>query len=400
LLFSDQESIDVTKDTFDEYEELLAKQETVTCRTMSCVLGIGLVLRVERDFSGDPRRLVGNLDKSTISPSDENPSFKYSTISEIICLARKYFEPLDTKPFAAYLDEGAKEIYQSREAIVSRLENTQTHLIEQINQFAMANEKAYQERQQKLDSEHRQRRDELEAEYQARKELLESEHRTKLDSVEEREKKVQESLAEIDSRSNQQARRSIYTNFRKIFDARSKTFELTDGAKNKRSIPFWATIFLFAILFIVFVVCISINLNAKPNETNWVAIGTQIGSAIAFIGEGTFFIRWNNQWFQKHADEEFKLKRLDLDIDRANWLIELSFEWKNVTGTDIPTELVEKLSRNLFLADDSQSADMHPTETLLASIFGTSGSVDIEVPRKVTFHREEKGRKKKSEEKE
>ena len=52
---------------------------------------------------------------------------------------------------------------------------------------------------------------------------------------------------------------------------------------------------------------------SEQPQVNWVAVGSQIGLAFAFLGVATFFIRWNHQWFQKHADEEFKLKRLDLE---------------------------------------------------------------------------------------
>src|SRR5262249_52895038 len=93
-----------------------------------------------------------------------------------------------------------------------------------------------------------------------------------------------------------------------------------------------------------------------------------------------------NQWFQKHADEEFRLKRLDLDIDRANWLVELALEWKNITKSEIPPELIDKLSRSLFATHDTESIDIHPVETLLSSVFGRDGSISIKVP-EVTMSR-------------
>ena len=83
------------------------------------------------------------------------------------------------------------------------------------------------------------------------------------------------------------------------------------------------------------------------------------------------------------------MKRVDLDIDRANWLVELAMEWRNTMKSELPTELIEKLARNLFVADESAVGDIHPAETLLSSIFGKDGSISVEFPRKLSMERSE-----------
>jgi hypothetical protein len=126
------------------------------------------------------------------------------------------------------------------------------------------------------------------------------------------------------------------------------------------------------------------------SEIHWLVVANQIGLAIAFLGSATFFIRWNHQWFQKHADEEFRLKRLDLDIDRANWLVELALEWKNITKSDIPSDLIDKLARSLFISDETKDIDINPAETLFTALLGKSGTLNIE-PGKVSLQRTDGG---------
>ena len=78
---------------------------------------------------------------------------------------------------------------------------------------------------------------------------------------------------------------------------------------------------------------------------------------------------------------------MDLDIDRANWLVELAMEWKNITKSEIPAELIEKLARSLFISEQSTEIDIHPAETLLSAIFGKAGSINVEFPGKLTMQR-------------
>jgi hypothetical protein len=106
----------------------------------------------------------------------------------------------------------------------------------------------------------------------------------------------------------------------------------------------------------------------------------QIALGLAFASTGVFFIRWNNKWFEKHSTEEFRLKRLEIDIDRASWLVEMAFEWKTEKGTDIPIELINKLGENLFKEDKVEESPLHPSDQLASAILGAASSVSVKVP--------------------
>ncbi len=112
-------------------------------------------------------------------------------------------------------------------------------------------------------------------------------------------------------------------------------------------------------------------------------------TAAAFAAAVIYYIRWNDRWFQQHADEEFRLKRLDLDIDRASWVVEMALEWKEEKGSDIPKELIDRLSRNLFTEGEVREPIRHPSEDMLSKVLGASSGLRLQIPGlgEATFNR-------------
>lgn len=377
FLFSDQTADYSSEKRPQQLEELLNINSTSIKRVIF-TLNDKLRLTIERPQEQN-RQLAGNLDFITIAPADSNIKPNVTEITTLIAVARKRFGAVDTKPFTAYLDEGSKALYQSREQDLNKLERMQESFFKGMTEFTLEQQKKQQEFQHKL-----------ETEYASRQSKLEEQHQERLKQFEEKEAELKKVRAEIDDRENRQARRDIYKELKAKLDARNTSFELTTGTRNRRRVTFWFTAVLLIIFGGMFGYCFRLNVVEHSEKTNWAAVGSQTGFGIAFIGVATFFIRWNNQWFQKHADEEFKLKRLDLDIDRANWLVELAMEWKNINKTEIPSELIDKLAKSLFVTDESKEIDIHPAETLLSAIFGKAGSMNVEFPGKWQLQRNDK----------
>ena len=78
-----------------------------------------------------------------------------------------------------------------------------------------------------------------------------------------------------------------------------------------------------------------------------------------------FYIKWIDRWAQIHANEEFRLKRLDLDIDRSSWIVEVALEWQEEKGGAIPQELLDKLTHNLFAYSQNEETIRHPYEDIM-----------------------------------
>jgi hypothetical protein len=118
---------------------------------------------------------------------------------------------------------------------------------------------------------------------------------------------------------------------------------------------------------------------SSSDPSYWINIKTSIG-ILSLAGAIGFYIKWADNWARQHADEEFKLRQLELDVDRASWLVEMALEWKEERGTEIPKELVDRLSRGLFVKGSSKGEIQHPAQDLASSLLGASAALKIDVP--------------------
>ena len=94
-----------------------------------------------------------------------------------------------------------------------------------------------------------------------------------------------------------------------------------------------------------------------------------------------FFLRWLNKFAAKSAEEEFKAKQLELDLTRASWLVELYFE--SVAAGDsqgLPPHLIEQLSKNLFLTEDSHHDSMTASDALASALVNSAAQLDLQLP--------------------
>jgi hypothetical protein len=101
--------------------------------------------------------------------------------------------------------------------------------------------------------------------------------------------------------------------------------------------------------------------------------------ALGFAVSAVFYIRWNDQWFRQHADEEFRLRQLELDVDRASWVTELALEFRDEKG-EIPSGLIERLSNGLFTSFRKTEPVQHPSEDLVSLLLGASSGLRVNVP--------------------
>jgi hypothetical protein len=91
-----------------------------------------------------------------------------------------------------------------------------------------------------------------------------------------------------------------------------------------------------------------------------------IGAIAVLLSICVYAIKWFGGWADRHASEEFRLKRLQLDLQRAHWFTELAFQWKDEFGEPIPAEVADKLAANLFVSDDHTHES--PTYESLATL--------------------------------
>jgi len=214
-------------------------------------------------------------------------------------------------------------------------------------------------------------------------ESLENEYMKKQELLDAKQDDLNKAIKEHDDRSNTHARREIRKDILSEIKNRQNEFKLTKGTINLRY-PIMIILFLF-ISFLGFNVWVSGGetyhlISTSSDKTGLILLTgfKQMLYAFGLIGTVIFFIKWLNNWHEKHAVAEFKLKQFELDMERASWLVETSLEWKDAKGTTIPEDLLDKLSNNLFdLSKESHDKLVHPADQLASALLGSSTSIEL-----------------------
>src|ERR1700722_6274095 len=169
FLISDQQAEFTGFPKDGKLEELLAIG-SVTTRNITLQLNGWFEVVVERPFDHQQRKVTGTQDVVTISPvGQQNANQTVINFAKAIGLARKHFGAVDTKPLLDYLDEGTKQLYQSREQDLQKLERMQESFFQNLTEFTLDQQKKQQDFTR-----------ELESQYVARQKTLEEQHRDRL----------------------------------------------------------------------------------------------------------------------------------------------------------------------------------------------------------------------------
>ena len=272
-------------------------------------------------------------------------------------------------------DEGVRRFYDAREDVVVRLEGALAGLTQKIAGHAV------QVRQQ-LDSEFQVYREKARDEIVAERNRLESDIADREKTLREEQLALDERLQQVNDRESRHVRRQIREDLKEELTRRSASFNLTPGTGRLRRPVFWFSVVLL-VIFGAGLVGFSWLLVFSPPTTNaeLVAVSVrQILFGLTFGATAVFFLRWNNRWFERHADEEFRLKRLHLDLDRASWVVEMAMEWAEEKGGALPPTLVDRLTTDLFVMGDSEGKSLHPADQVSAALFGAAARAHVELP--------------------
>jgi len=295
---------------------------------------------------------------------------------ELYALAKKHLKGFDpSQSISQIFGAELAKFYEQRELALFRLEQVNLRMTEEIESYRRSKEQEFDQRKLKLDEQITQDR-----------ESLKKQHEDNLAEIARQKSELDEKLKQVDDRESRHVRRQIRTELKKQFEDYSKKFETTEGTRNLRNSIFWTCIIVMVGLGIATGVYFvqGITLLSTPNPSSYVPLIVfslkQVFLTAAFIGVFTFFLKWNNQWFQQHAREEFRLKRLAIDFDRASWVVEMASEWKMEKGTDLPTDLLDRLTKNLFAEEKEAAPEVSPADHLASAILGATASATLDTP--------------------
>ncbi len=305
---------------------------------------------------------IGDNNSATLSAEEK------LEVAFILTKTLKAFDP--ERSIGNKFSKEQAELASIHEATLSRLETLNEELIASTHKYRAKLDEELTERTSALNDEHKVKLAKLETE----KAALLSEIKKKEDNLESKKK-------ELDDKSNTHARRQIRKDIIHEIKRRQTDFTLTNSTNNLRR-PISAMVFVAITLL-----CIAAYLSfqdlseALASGTAYQAIAAGIRQVLYSAGAfGTvlFYIRWQNRWFEQHSQAEFHLKQLELDMERASWIVETGLEWKDIKGSTMPIELLESLSRNLFIAPNEKvEKAIHPADQLASALMGTASSIKL-----------------------
>ena len=304
------------------------------------------------------------FDQARVSFNDNSDQ---GQVAQLLGVTQKHLRPFVRTPeLDALLGPELTEFYAKREEGLLRLEGVSQKLIEQNEAYRRELDAKADALQQRLEEKVKEKEQELEAEHKKKEELLH-----------QREQEIIKKQEVFDEKDNQQARRTLRAEFKKLIAERTKDYSLSDSTVKKRS-PING---VFIVILIVLGLFVAMAFEGSLSSTaDWYDHVRLPISLVAFVGMAIFYIRWLDSWSQRHADEEFRLKQLDIDIDRASWVVEMALEWKEEKGTEIPQELIDRLTRNLFREARSKDDVRHPTEDVLSTFLGEATKLRLGAP--------------------
>lgn len=304
------------------------------------------------------------------------------TVVHLMCAIIQEFGKSDKGIALSFLPPEYQKFYEARELTLQKMELISSNLIKNTEDYRAKKDQDYDRKVNELNEQIGKQKKELDQDYFKKLDELAKKESDLNSRLKDKEDKLQFKLQEIDDRESKHARRQIREDLKKELQSRNSKFELTLGTRKLRRSIFWFSIVLLFLFgsgsVFCFVETFKMLGEKRSNLEMIVILVKQLLTTVAFGATAIFFIRWNNLWFQQHAQEEFRLKRLELDIDRASWVVEMALEWQELKGGQIPNELIDKLTKNLFNEDTPvQQQELHPADHLASAILGSSAEVKL-----------------------
>ena len=261
------------------------------------------------------------------------------------------------------------EFYRLREDGLSRLESLTQKLVTETHDYRMQLDAEMADHKRALTESFEEKTRGLDTKYEERNARLES-----------RELDLNNLRRELDDRSARHARREQSRALQNKISDRSENFTLTQSTQSKRypvHIIFVALLLLSSAL-IAF--SLSVPVQATEGAEFWLGLGRLPLGALGFALTAVFYIRWTDQWFRQHANQEFRLQQLALDVDRAGYATEMLLEWQEDKGGEIPAVMVDRLTTGLFTDQTSATPVRHPSEDATATLMKAASSIRVDLP--------------------
>lgn len=354
FLFGGQVALDKNYNNNTELDSAL-KSNSELIQSLTCNLASekgSYTITISRTSESHKDNCVVNF---TGIPS-QNREFAFACTGRL----RKIFKAIDSADFLKAIDESQNDFNARREESLNKLESVSVALINDQEKYRQNLEQQYEQRKKKLDEDHNQN----------------------LSALAQEKENLSRRIKEVDDRASMHARREHHKNFKQIFKDRSENFKISNGTiALRRPIEWfcWTLLAVFGSLFILTSLT-SLKIIGTAQEAEMIGLYIKQASlGLLFTTVSIFYIRWRNHWFERHAQEEFFLKRFEIDLDRASWAVELASEWVQEKNKEIPESLLNRITINLFEQKTPQIPKLHPIEDLTSILLGASSRLNLKL---------------------
>ena len=299
----------------------------------------------------------------------EDPSDPVEVGRSLIAIERQFVPLNRAVAIEQVLGPEMAEFYQRREEGLSRLETLTQKLVKETHDYRMG-----------LDAEMAEHKRALTASFDEKNQALDAKYEERTAALELHEQELEKLRRDLDDRSARHARREQSRALQQKIADRSEKFTLTTATQRKR-LPVHG-IFVFLLLLSGGLIARSLLFPAMATEGGalWLELGRLPLGVLGFALTAVFYIRWNDQWFRQHADQEFRLQQLALDVDRAGYATEMLLEWQEDKAGEMPAVMVDRLTAGLFTDQTTVARAQHPSEDVTAALLKASSGVRIDVP--------------------
>ncbi|MDX0573814.1 hypothetical protein GOD68_26725 [Sinorhizobium medicae] len=317
--------------------------------------------------------LVFTVDGSTSGNAPQLTSAQAMQINELI---DEVFGRDINLSSAAFKDpKTLQSVLRSHQSIIERLQRMTLEVGEQTTRARSDLEAEYVELKKQLE-------DQVAAERLEYQKAIDSERAL----LAQRADEVAARARVLDDRNNTHVRRELHEKLKARLADRFKKLDLTPETKRARwpihlGVAASAALLAFLVYSLTSEALVVTSRADSTVAERILVIAKSATASLGFLGIISWYLRWMNRWFERLAENEFQLKQFELDITRAQWVVETAFEWKISQQSPIPDPLLENISRNLFINSEKDvNADMHPADYLASALIGKASNVKLAVP--------------------
>lgn len=352
-LFADTRAT-VTNVQDSQLQSLLAS-DTILIRNFG-FSAEGVDVQVNRFLDGDK---AGPTDDLIINTG---ATFSFDA-GKLVSLLRASLKPLDESHIRGQLGADQKTQLLSQVAEIEHLKELQYQFFKQFTEFTKEQAKQTAADQEKLSNEQRSNRAEIDAE------------RAKLAAErQEQDRAFKAREEEFETRESRYVRREQLRDFLNTKKEEAKAPLRIVGIPKQRTLAVLAG---YIALFSYFAFQLSTDSGwdlttlaetANDPETQkavfWIGVAKKAFASLGCVLTLAYFVRWVNGLAHRHAERRLHEVQFGEDFLRANWLMELASEWKEVNEGPIPEYVVERLTLGLFTP---QAQDI-PSSTAIESL--------------------------------